>query len=44
MKHGVGVHHWVSGYHYVGEFKFDLMDGNGKYDFQNGDKYEGSFS
>lgn len=28
---------------YIGEFKFDLIDGNGEYNFPDGTVYQGQF-
>ena len=43
MFSGIGVYYWVNGSVYKGEFKNGLRDGNGVYQSELREKYEGSY-
>lgn len=40
---GYGVHTWINGDRYEGQFKNCLKHGNGTERFKNGDKYSGEY-
>ncbi len=43
-RHGIGVMtYYATGDKYEGDFKYDQIDGKGKYTYRNGDVYNGDF-
>jgi hypothetical protein len=43
MRHGTGTYSWVHGDQYVGEWKFDRMNGRGRFRGKDGSEYVGEF-
>lgn len=43
MRHGYGVYNWVNKDCYEGEWKFDKMNGKGRFRGGDGSEYVGEF-
>ena len=44
QRDGVGMMKYNNGDVYIGEWKYDQMNGEGAFIFQNGERYEGRFN
>lgn len=44
MRHGFGKYSWSIGDYYEGEWRFDKMNGKGKFKGADGSEYVGEFS
>lgn len=43
VRHGKGSYYWVSGESFVGEWRKDMMNGVGVFNFKDGGKMEAEF-